>query len=81
MVVVAPGRRASAPPNILLVTLDTTRADRKGAYGYHEARTPRLIGSPPPVCCSRARSRSRWPRLGCALRRSSRLQGSERTVA
>src|SRR5262245_3360182 len=29
-------------PNILLVTLDTTRADRLGAYGYRPAATPRL---------------------------------------
>ena len=35
-------RRAGAPPNILLVTLDTTRADRLGAYGYRSAQTPRL---------------------------------------
>ena len=28
--------------NILLVTLDTTRADRIGAYGYAKAETPRL---------------------------------------
>jgi arylsulfatase A-like enzyme len=30
------------PPNILLITLDTTRADRLGAYGYRLASTPRL---------------------------------------
>lgn len=35
---VAP-RRA---PDVLLVTLDTTRADRVGAYGYDGARTPHL---------------------------------------
>lgn len=29
-------------PNVLLVTLDTTRADRIGAYGYAKARTPVL---------------------------------------
>ena len=29
-------------PNILLITLDTTRADRIGAYGYKLARTPVL---------------------------------------
>ncbi|MEO7135842.1 MAG: sulfatase-like hydrolase/transferase [Vicinamibacterales bacterium] len=29
-------------PNILLITLDTTRADRLGAYGYGRARTPTL---------------------------------------
>ena len=28
--------------NVLLVTLDTTRADRIGCYGYQEARTPNL---------------------------------------
>ena len=28
--------------NILLVTLDTTRADRIGAYGYSKAKTPNL---------------------------------------
>ncbi len=28
--------------NVLLVTLDTTRADRLGCYGYEHARTPRL---------------------------------------
>jgi choline-sulfatase len=33
---------ARTPPNILLITLDTTRADRLGAYGYQLARTPRL---------------------------------------
>ncbi len=28
--------------NILLITLDTTRADRLGCYGYKEARTPNI---------------------------------------
>jgi arylsulfatase A-like enzyme/predicted Zn-dependent protease len=28
--------------NVLLITLDTTRADRIGAYGYERAETPRL---------------------------------------
>jgi arylsulfatase A-like enzyme len=32
----------AAAPNILLITLDTTRADRLGAYGYRLGRTPRL---------------------------------------
>lgn len=27
-------------PNILLITLDTTRADRLGCYGYEQAQTP-----------------------------------------
>jgi arylsulfatase A-like enzyme/Tfp pilus assembly protein PilF len=32
----------ASPPDILLITLDTTRADHIGAYGYRGARTPRL---------------------------------------
>lgn len=32
----------SAPPNLLLVTLDTTRADRFGYFGYENAKTPRF---------------------------------------
>jgi arylsulfatase A-like enzyme/Flp pilus assembly protein TadD len=32
------------PPNLLVVTLDTLRADHVGAYGYVRARTPRLDG-------------------------------------
>ena len=39
----APGLwQSSALPNVLLVTLDTVRADRIGAYGYQLARTPNL---------------------------------------
>ena len=34
--------RTNHPPNLLLVTLDTTRADRLGAYGYGGAETPNL---------------------------------------
>ena len=34
----------AGPPNILLVTLDTTRADHIGAYGHAGARTPTLDG-------------------------------------
>ena len=30
------------PPNVLLITLDTVRADRIGAYGYKGASTPNL---------------------------------------
>ena len=33
---------AAPPPNLLLVTLDTTRADHLGAWGYAGARTPNL---------------------------------------
>jgi arylsulfatase A-like enzyme len=40
----APPLLSSAPDdwNLLLVTLDTTRADRLGAYGYRHAETPAL---------------------------------------
>ena len=33
-----------APPNLLLVTIDTLRADRVGAYGYAKGATPTLDG-------------------------------------
>ncbi len=33
---------APARDNVLLITLDTTRADRLGSYGYSAARTPHL---------------------------------------
>lgn len=36
--------RGAAQPNVVLVTLDTTRADRIGAYGHAAARTPHLDG-------------------------------------
>ncbi len=35
-------RRPAAPQNILLITLDTTRADHIGAYGDSAAQTPNL---------------------------------------
>jgi arylsulfatase A-like enzyme len=35
-------QEGTGPPSILLVTLDTTRADRIGAYGRDGARTPTL---------------------------------------
>ena len=36
------GVAAGAPYNVLLMTLDTTRADRLGCYGYRDALTPAL---------------------------------------
>jgi arylsulfatase A-like enzyme/Tfp pilus assembly protein PilF len=44
---VGPGRRlfrprAAAPLNVLLITLDTTRADHLGCYGFSQAATPNL---------------------------------------
>src|SRR5437762_3156690 len=38
----APFSRPVAPPNILLITIDTLRADHVGAYGYASAATPSL---------------------------------------
>jgi arylsulfatase A-like enzyme/Tfp pilus assembly protein PilF len=32
--------QSSPPPNVLLITIDTVRADRIGAYGYAKAATP-----------------------------------------
>src|ERR1051325_4277181 len=33
---------AAAPPNLVLITIDTLRADRLGCYGYVKAGTPNL---------------------------------------
>ena len=38
----APPPTLERPQNVLLITLDTLRADRVGAYGYAPARTPNL---------------------------------------
>ena len=32
----------AASPNVVLITIDTLRADRVGCYGYRQARTPNL---------------------------------------
>jgi arylsulfatase A-like enzyme len=34
--------RTRRPPDVILVTVDTVRADRLGAYGYPAARTPNI---------------------------------------
>src|SRR5262245_48196499 len=34
--------RRSARPNVLLITIDTLRADRVGSYGYAAAQTPAI---------------------------------------
>jgi arylsulfatase A-like enzyme len=36
------GARTTQPPNLILITLDTLRADRLGAYGHERAATPSL---------------------------------------
>jgi arylsulfatase A-like enzyme len=35
-------RLSSSPPSLIVITLDTTRADRLGCYGYPQAQTPHL---------------------------------------
>lgn len=37
-----PAQAARPRPNVLLITLDTTRADRLGCYGFGLARTPNI---------------------------------------
>lgn len=41
---VQPAGPAPKPPNVVLVTIDTLRADRLGSYGYTAGRTPFLDG-------------------------------------
>jgi len=41
ILVLASAARA-ASPNVVLITIDTVRADRVGCYGYRQARTPNL---------------------------------------
>jgi len=38
----SPGARTGVTPDVLLVTIDTLRADRLGCYGYAAAHTPNL---------------------------------------
>ena len=52
---------AGGPPNLLLVTLDTTRADHLGPYGYPRPTTPRLDAlARDAVLYTRAVSTSSW---------------------
>jgi arylsulfatase A-like enzyme/thioredoxin-like negative regulator of GroEL len=39
-----PARSSPQPRHLILITIDTLRADRVGAYGYAAARTPHLDG-------------------------------------
>ena len=39
---VNPADRPDRPPNVVLITVDTLRADRLGAYGYEKAHTPAI---------------------------------------
>src|SRR5882672_2981996 len=40
----APNLQAAPPPNVILITLDTTRADRMGFLGSKSGLTPNLDG-------------------------------------
>lgn len=52
-------------PNILLISVDTLRADRLGAYGYAQARTPNLDRlAAEGALFERAFSHSSWTRAG-----------------
>lgn len=42
LILVACGSRPAPRPNVMLITLDTTRADMIGAYGARDAATPTL---------------------------------------
>ncbi|MEN6311963.1 MAG: sulfatase-like hydrolase/transferase, partial [Acidobacteriota bacterium] len=43
-IMTTPGALEARNLNVLLITLDTTRADHLGCYGYPRARTPRIDG-------------------------------------
>ena len=58
----AVGQTSSRKPNILLITLDTTRADRMGFLGSTRGLTPTLDGWRATASSSRARSRRRRSR-------------------
>lgn len=38
----SPGRKGDATPNVILITLDTVRADHLGCYGYGRDTSPRM---------------------------------------
>jgi arylsulfatase A-like enzyme len=42
LLLLACGEAPSGPPNVVLITLDTLRADRLGSYGYARDTTPHL---------------------------------------
>lgn len=55
------GARARRPdgPNVLVVVMDTVRADHVGAYGNRWMRTPNIDALAKERCASRAASRRR----------------------
>ena len=58
---IPPGASASDRPDILLITMDTTRADRLGLYGYERPTSPNLDAfAEKSVVYERAFSTSTW---------------------
>ena len=58
---IAPGASAADRPDILLITMDTTRADRLGFYGYERPTSPNLDAfAEKSVVYERAFSTSTW---------------------
>ena len=47
--------RRRRPVNVLLVSIDTLRADRVGAHGYGAAQTPAIDALARRACASRTR--------------------------
>ena len=58
----APASTQARADNLLIVTIDTLRADAVGAYGHSAARTPALEASHDAACASTRRSRRRRSR-------------------
>ena len=91
----AANRRASGLPDVVLVSLDTVRADRMGFNGYARATTPRLDAlAAEGVVLEQAHSAAPWtlpshaslftalePGLHGTVRRGHALRPGERTLA
>jgi hypothetical protein len=68
---------ASPRPNILLITLDTTRADRLGTYGYGKATSPNLDAlAAESVVSTKAVSTTCWTLPGHATLMTGKLTSS-----
>lgn len=66
LVVLAACSEGPLPPNILLVTVDTLRADHLGSYGYGRDTSPRID-----ALAERStrfeRAYTQWPKTGPAI--------------
>src|SRR5262249_24174814 len=62
----AAGCRGSGRPNVLIITIDTLRADHVGCYGFGLAHTPAIDRTPPRgVPCPSARTPPPGPPSPC----------------